>query len=87
MIKLGQKLRDKVTGLEGIAVAKVEYLNGCIQFCIKPKSKTKNEVKMPEGVYIDEGQLEIVSKGLSTSKKREGPGGVMNDTPNTSYRN
>ena len=28
-IKLGIKVRDKVTGFEGIATARIKYLNGC----------------------------------------------------------
>ena len=85
MIKLGQKVRDKVTGLTGIVIAKVEYMNGCVQFCIKPKIKA-NENKIPEGEYIDEGQLEIVGKGIKISQKIEESGGIMPDTPHAQYR-
>lgn len=78
MIKLGSKIKDKVTGMEGIAISKVEYLNGCVQYCLKPKAK-KGETKMPEGVYIDYNQLEVIGKGLNVKKKNTG--GVMTDTP------
>jgi len=83
MIRLGQQVRDKVSGFTGIATAKVEYLNGCVQYCVKPKIKTKNDNTMPEGQYIDEGQLEIISKGLRT--KKTGTGGPMSDVPSTRY--
>ncbi len=58
MIKLGSKVKDKVSGFTGIATAKVEYLNGCIQYCINPKVGKDNKNK--EGFYFDEGQIELV---------------------------
>jgi len=82
MIELGMKLKDKVTGLTGIAVAKVEYLNGCVQYCVKPEMG--KDKKYPDGQYIDVAQLEVVGKGLSLKKKATG--GVMGDTPSSNYR-
>ena len=35
MIKLGDKVKDSITGFEGIAVAECEYLYGCKQFQIE----------------------------------------------------
>lgn len=82
MIGLGSKVRDKVTGFEGIAIAKVEYLNGCIQYCIKPRAQ--EDGKMPVGEYIDISQLleiteDVVVTGMEPS------GGLMPDTPNANY--
>ena len=36
MIKLGSKVRDSITGLEGIATARTEYLYGCVRITITP---------------------------------------------------
>lgn len=82
MIKLGQRVKDKVTGFEGIATAKVIYLNGCVQFCVKPKVDEKG--KMVEGEYIDEEQLEVVGEGFAVD--REPNGGPMPDVPSDNYR-
>lgn len=87
MFKLGVKVRDKVTGFEGIVTSRVEYMNGCVQYCVKPKAK-KGE-KMPDGEYIDVEQLEYVDDGVVKPKKGEvletglskENGGVMMDTP------
>ena len=76
-IKLGNKVKDIVTGFEGIATSKVEYLNGCIQYCVKP-TKGKDG-KMPEGEYIDQQQLLVVSVGIAVGVKDIG--GVMGDAP------
>jgi len=77
MIKLGQKIRDRVTGLEGIATAKVEYLNGCIQFGLRPPVKADGT--LPDVHYIDQGQLEVVGEGILI-KKRD-TGGPQRDCP------
>ena len=50
-IKLGNQVKDIVTGFEGIATAKVEYLNGCIQYYVKPK--IDEDGKYPSGQYLD----------------------------------
>ena len=58
-IKLGDKIRCKVTGLEGIATAKVEYLNGCVQYALTPRVEAgKNSY--PDSVYLDYKQLEVI---------------------------
>lgn len=76
MIKLGNKVRDIVSGYEGIAVSKVEYLNGCVQYCVK--APVKDNV-MTEGSYIDIQQLEVVGEGIAVVRKETG--GMMPDTP------
>lgn len=58
-IYLGEKVKDKVTGLVGIVVAKCTYLNNCVQFLIQPKAV---DHRIVEGYWIDESQLIIVSK-------------------------
>jgi len=85
VIELGNKVKDRVSGLVGITIAKVEYLNGCIQFCVRPKIK-KGEIKLSESCYIDEGQLEKVSEGVCVKKKAIAPGGAMDHTPRADYR-
>lgn len=74
--ELGMKLRDKVTGFEGIATAKIVFLNGCVQYCLKPKlsEEEKKKGNFTEGQYIDIEQLEKIGDGItSDSKPRGGP--------------
>jgi len=73
---LGCKFRDRITGFEGIATARIVYLNGCVQYCVTPRIK-ENE-KMQSGEYIDVGQLEFVDEGIR--KPEEAPNG--GDMPN-----
>lgn len=76
-IGLGNKVRDKVTGFEGIATARIEYINKCVQFCVKPK--VKEDGKMPDGEYIDVDELEIVDEGIAIEAKPAG--GPQRDCP------
>jgi hypothetical protein len=62
MISLGDKVRDVVTGFEGIVIARTDWLNGCVRFVVQPDKIEKNG-KQPEGVSIDEQQLEVLEAG------------------------
>lgn len=70
--KLGTRLICKVTGFTGIAVSRLEYVNGCIQYGLKQKMDTKPEAKYPENIYIDEEQLDYVDEGIHIVKKEGG---------------
>jgi hypothetical protein len=53
---LGETLREIITGLEGVVMARAEYFTGCIHYAIQPKKLTdKNE--MADWAWIDEKRL------------------------------
>ena len=81
MIELGQKVRDRVTGFEGVATSKVEYLNGCVQYCVKPRVGEDN--KMVDGEYVDVQQLEVIDDVLTIIANPIG--GIMSDVPRDTY--
>jgi len=70
MIKLGLKVKDKITELTGIAVERREFLNGCIQYAVQ--GKALKDGKLPDAWYIDEQQLEIVGSGKQIKKSKTG---------------
>jgi len=80
-IKLGSKVRDKITGFTGVATAKIEYLNGCVQICIRPPVGADN--KMREHEYIDIDQIEVIDNGGTVWEKIEKKftGGPQRDCP------
>lgn len=80
MIPLGSRVQDRVTGFEGIAVARIVYLNGCVQICIKPPVM---EGKMLAGEYVDDAQVVIIGPGVTIDADPDG--GLMADTPTDSY--
>lgn len=57
-IPLGTVVKDKVTGLIGIAENRATYLYGCDRYCVQPR--VDKDGKIPENAMIDEPQLEIV---------------------------
>ena len=69
--ELGSKLRDKISGLVGMAMSRTEYLNGCIQYAVMPKINKKDFTEMPSW-NIDESQLESLEKPIKIKKKSTG---------------
>jgi hypothetical protein len=77
MINLGDKVKDVVTGLTGIAVAKTHYLQGCARFAVQPQDL--KDGRPVEVYWVDEPQLEVVEAGVVKPKIAESnvlnPGG------------
>lgn len=78
---LGTCVKDRVTGFKGTITARIEYLNGCLQYCIE--SKLDKEGKIQKHQYIDEGQLKFISGPVIklSEKEEEGPGGWQPNEP------
>lgn len=84
-IKLGDKVKDKVTGYEGIATSKTEFLNGCTQIEVTPKIKkgTNPTQEQMIGMGIDKQQLEKIGDGVNVTKRDTG--GAMRRVPKRIY--
>lgn len=63
-IKLGQTVRDVVSGFQGIAVQTLEQMNGNVQIAIQPAAK-EGETAYPEAVYLDHHMLDVLDAGVS----------------------
>lgn len=80
---LGLLMKDKVTGFEGIAIAKSDFLFGCTQFHIKPQ--VVKDGKLESAIAFDYLQLEIIGNGVYKPikpKKDNVDGGIHPDSPN-----
>jgi hypothetical protein len=77
MIKNGDKVRDKITGLEGVVVARHDYLHGCTRFSVQPVEL--KDGKPVECSSFDEPQLELIADGGFPAKTGREPGGPRND--------
>ena len=66
MIELGKKVKDKITGFEGIATSKHSYLTGCNQFGIQPPLDEKGKLQQKE--YFDEGRLIVTGDGITAEE-------------------
>ena len=78
-IKLGTKVKDKVSGLTGIATSKIEFLNGCKQYYIQPPVDDKGAPV--EGEYVDDQQLENVKDPKPKKIKKSNTGGGVRHYP------
>ena len=68
-ITLGQTVRDRLTGLKGVATCRSEFLYGCVRIGVQPKEV--KDGKPADWVYVDEPQLEVV--GTKTVKRPKNP--------------
>jgi len=62
-ILLGQQVRDIVTGFEGTATSRVEFLNGCVRYAVQPRGLDKDG-KPFENQYVDQEQIEVLGDGV-----------------------
>jgi hypothetical protein len=72
MIQLGTCVRDILTGLTGVAVARTEWLYGCTRIAIEPID-LKKDGKPSDSVWFDEQRVEKCedqSKALSFQPAR-----------------
>lgn len=73
MIRLGQKVRDVVTGFTGIADCRMEWMNGCVRFSVQPPVK-KGSAFVPESKSFDQEQLEVlVDMPIALPRRRRQP--------------
>lgn len=68
MIELGDKVKCKYSGFTGIAVARTEYINGCVQYNVVPKVSRDN--KLVEDIGIDEESLVVVTPRKKKAKPK-----------------
>lgn len=78
-IQLGQRVRDTVSGFEGVVVCRAEWLNGCIRFSVQ--ARVDKDGKLPELQWIDEPQCEALEDPPATNPIRQPQrmGGPRND--------
>ncbi|KKN39823.1 hypothetical protein LCGC14_0739350 [marine sediment metagenome] len=73
MAKLGDKVKDPVTGIYGIAYVRSTYIQGCDRIGIQPptiREKGKEPI-VPELFHVDEPQLVIMKVGAIKVQTRK----------------
>jgi len=76
---LGKKVKDKVTGFEGIAIGICNYLYGCQQVGVAPAAK---DGKIENAQWFDIGRIKITGKGVAVEEVTAAEPGGPNDHPN-----
>lgn len=71
-IVLGSKVRDRITGLEGIVLCRTVWLNGCIRVGVQAQELKDGR---PVDLYTcDEPDLTVIDGGVAdTTKDTHGP--------------
>jgi len=59
-VKLGDNVKDSVSGFEGVIVSEHTYLHGCVRMTLQPK--VDKDGKLPSTGTFDLPQLKIVKK-------------------------
>lgn len=57
MVKLGQKVKDKITKFEGTVTGRAEYLTGCAQVLVVPGIGADGAMRAAE--WFDEQRLDV----------------------------
>ena len=80
MIKLGNRVKDSLTGFVGIATARTEYLYGCAQIHIL--SEGLKDGRPMEGAWIDEQRVEtLAALSIPVSAESSATSGGPQSTP------
>jgi hypothetical protein len=75
----GDKLKDSITGFEGVVTVRTDFINGCIRYGIQSPDLDKDG-KPTDVEYFDEPQLNLVEPTKPSKKKKE-TGGPKPPTP------
>ncbi len=75
-MKLGDELKDTVTGFKGVAVSHHRYLNGCERFTLQPRELKDGKPVEPHTFDIE--QLELY---LAAPERTVTPSGGPHDEP------
>ena len=67
MIELGDRVKDKISGLKGIVVGISNYLYGCRRISIQPEES--KDGKPAEWFTIDEPQVDVVEKAAINGRE------------------
>lgn len=88
--KLGDRVKDKVSGFQGIATGKYSYLSGCDRLEVQPSAFTtpEGEMKLPDSKVFDVTNLVVNEVGVvklfhadSESDPMQRPGGPKDHQP------
>jgi hypothetical protein len=80
LVRLGDRVKDTVSGLIGIVVAKTEWLNGCWRIAVQ--QKVTKDGKLPDLCNFDIEQLIVIKNKASKISQKETGG----DRPDVTKR-
>jgi len=82
-INLGDKVKDVICNITGIATCRQEALNGCVQFLIEMTASSNGEAKED---WIDEQRLKAVKRNVFKEQPSTATTGGMKKEAQTKER-
>lgn len=71
-IKLGDYVRDTITGYEGIVAGITNWLNGCARIGIQNKEARNTETGLPVDMYwVDDATVEVIEEQVNPTKQNK----------------
>jgi hypothetical protein len=58
-VKLGDMVKDNITGFAGVVIGRAEYLFGCVRILVQPKAM--KDGRPVESEWVDEQRLDAKS--------------------------
>ncbi len=77
-IKLGSKVKDKITGFIGIATTETRHLTGCDRYGVTPTMD--KDGKLGDTKWFDEMVLEVLKEDYVVIEQGEKPGAGADPT-------
>ena len=68
--ELGERVKDVVTGISGVVMARSQFITGCDQYGICD-TKPKKDGSRPDWEYFDENRLIKDGKGIKLPSNKE----------------
>ncbi len=62
MFNLGDRVKDRISGLKGIVIGRTQWLFGCERITVQPETEKDN--KPAESFCIDAAQAELVAAAV-----------------------
>ncbi len=72
-IELGINVKSDITDYTGMVTARSQHLNGCDRYWIQPK--VKKDGTLHEGMWCDEGEIELINDKIKNKPKNNNSGG------------
>jgi hypothetical protein len=69
---IGKTVKDKITGFEGVAIGRVEYITGCNQVLVAPKVGSDGSLRASE--WFDEQRLDVTDDSILALENGSTPG-------------
>ena len=82
--QLGDLVEDRITKLQGIVVARTEWLNKCVRIIVQPTEL--HDGKPVDTTCFDEEQLTILKVGAYDDRKEKPTGGPQRGEKTSVYR-